>query len=174
MIPLNCHRLLLCLLLVYISSYNFSEAFSLRSLRVRRAIQLDTSLYVNPTPYSFEKEDILKLLQAYNQFKPILPDIKSILPSFLKRSVVSTPALDTVVKKNYFSRRLEQENQIRSIFQRTEDNGQYFVVYGAKGVGKSLLVDHATKGNSGIIKVKVTSITTIDDIVKSLAKQCGI
>jgi len=47
-------------------------------------------------------------------------------------------------------------------------------VYGAKGAGKSLLVDQSTKGHSGILKEKVTSITTKDDIVKSLAKHCGV
>jgi len=77
-----------------------------------------------------------------------------------------------MLKGNMFSTRLVEKDI--AILKRTDGDGQYFIVYGAKGAGKSLLVDHATKGNSGILKLMVTSITTKDDIVKSLAKQCGI
>jgi hypothetical protein len=45
-------------------------------------------------------------------------------------------------------------------------------VYGEKGVGKSLLVDHAVKGHSGVIKLVTTS--TKNDIINALAKRCGI
>jgi len=113
-------------------------------------------------------------LSFYDQSKPVVRDIQSLLPSFLEQSVVSTIALDTVENKKEFSPRLAQEKEISSIFERADANGKYFVLYGAKGAGKSLLVDHAIKGQSGIIKEKVTSITTKGDVVKSLANQCGI
>jgi len=69
---------------------------------------------------------------------------------------------------------LVHENEISSILKRTEANGKYFVVYGAKGVGKSLLVDHAVKGHSGVIELMATSISTKNDIINALAKHCGI
>jgi len=113
-------------------------------------------------------------LSFYDQSKPVVRDKQSLLPSFLEQSVVSTIALDAVVEYKFVSPRLVKEKDISSILERTIADGRYFVVYGAKGAGKSLLVDHATKGHSGIIKEKVTSITTKGDIVKSLANQCGI
>ena len=113
-------------------------------------------------------------LSVYVQSKPVVRDIQSYLPSFLERSVVYSTELDAMLKDNLFSTRLVQEKGISSILKRTKANGKYFVLYGAKGAGKSLRVDHAIKGHSGIIKEKVTSITTKGDIVKSLANQCGI
>ena len=113
-------------------------------------------------------------LSVYVQSKPVVRDIQSLLPSFLERSVVYSTELDAMLKDNIFSTRLVQEKDISSILKRTKANGKYFVLYGAKGAGKSLLVDHAIKGHSGIIKEKVTSITTKGDIVKSLANHCGI
>jgi len=113
-------------------------------------------------------------LSVYVQSKPVVRDIQSYLPSFLERSVVSTIALDILLGYDKFTPRLAKQNQIRSILERTEANGKYFVVYGAKGAGKSLLVDQSTKDHSGVIKLMVTSITTKDDIVKSLAEHCGV
>ena len=113
-------------------------------------------------------------LTVYVQSKPVVRDIQSYLPSFLERSVVSTIALDDLLGDDRFTPRLGKQNEIRSILERTKANGKYFVVYGAKGAGKSLLVDQATKDHSGVIKLMVTSITTKDDIVKSLAEYCGV
>jgi len=113
-------------------------------------------------------------LSVYVQSKPVVRDIQSYLPSFLERSVVSTIALDILLGYDKFTPRLAKQNQIRSILERTEANGKYFVVYGAKGAGKSLLVDQSTKDHSGVIKLMVTSITTKDDIVNSLAEHCGV
>ena len=45
---------------------------------------------------------VVACLTFYNQSKPVVRDIQSLLPSFLERSVVSTTALDTVVKYIYF------------------------------------------------------------------------
>jgi AAA+ ATPase superfamily predicted ATPase len=86
---------------------------------------------------------------------------------------VYSAQLDAMLKGNMFSTRLV-EKDISSILKRTNVDGQYFILYGAKGAGKSLLVDHATNGHSGVIKLMVTSITTKDGIVKSLAKHCGV
>jgi len=112
-------------------------------------------------------------LSVYVQSKPVVRDVQSYLPSFLERSVVYSAQLDAMLKGNMFSTRLV-EKDISSILKRTDANGQYFIVYGAKGAGKSLLVNHATNGHSGILKETVESITTQGDIVKSLAKHCGV
>jgi len=113
-------------------------------------------------------------LSVYAQSKPVVRDVQSYLPSFLERSVASTIALDTLLGYGIFIPRLVEQNEISSILERTEADGKYFVVYGAKGAGKSLIVDQSTKDHSGVIKLMVTSITTKDDIVKSLAKRCGV
>jgi hypothetical protein len=114
------------------------------------------------------------LLQFYNQMKPVVSDIQSALPSYLKKSVVSTMQLDDIIKDNEFTARLVLGKRIGSIFERVKANGQYFIVYGAKGVGKSLLLDKASKDHIGVIKLMISYSTNIDDIVKSLAIECGI
>ena len=100
-------------------------------------------------------------LSVYVQSKPVVRDIQSYLPSFLERSVVSTIALDILLGYDEFTPRLVKQNEISSILERTEANGKYFVVYGAKGAGKSLLVDQSTKDHSGVIKLMLTSITKV-------------
>ena len=114
------------------------------------------------------------VLIVYEKSAPVALYMQYTLQRFLKGNVVSTTALDELLSKQKFCTRSVHENEISSILKRTEADGHYFIVYGAKGVGKSVLVDHAVKGRSGVVKEKVTSADTKKAIVMSLAKKCGI
>ena len=112
-------------------------------------------------------------LHFYNASKPAYDDLQSYLDTYFEQNKVENFQLNTLIKNNKFIPRSEKVKEIQSILNRTEADGKYFVIYGAKGVGKSLLVDYCIKDLSGIMKMDVTSITTKQAIINSLATECG-
>ena len=48
---------------------------------------------------------------------------------------------------------------------------EYTIVYGAKGVGKSTIVDSVIQGRKGILKIPVTSNTSKEDITRVTAQK---
>ena len=95
-----------------------------------------------------------------------------ILASTLQTSTVSSIELNRLIKDGEFVSRDYLEPQIKYILSRTKPIGKYFIVYGAKGEGKSMILDYSVKGHTGVAKIFVTSANTKDDIIKSLAKLC--
>jgi hypothetical protein len=66
-----------------------------------------------------------------------------------------------------FVKRPLLENLVNRILKATPD-GTYTVVYGAKGVGKSMLLDNMVSGQRGVVKLIVTSVKNKDEIVALL------
>jgi hypothetical protein len=52
-------------------------------------------------------------------------------------------------------------------------HGFQTVVYGSKGVGKSELIIHHSIGKTGVVRIDVSSVDTVDDVVKLLFEQLG-
>ena len=57
---------------------------------------------------------------------------------------------------------------------RKKNNEKYFVLYGAKGVGKSTIVERAAKGRKGIIMLRITTAHSRNDVMGELAKNLNI
>ena len=60
------------------------------------------------------------------------------------------------------------------LMNRKKNNEKYFVLYGAKGVGKSTIVERAAKGRKGIIMFRITTAYSRDDVMGELAKNLNI
>ena len=82
--------------------------------------------------------------------------------------------LDLIQKVTFGESIAELEVQkLKDYFLKTEfwnliRNGTNDIVYGAKGVGKSEVVDHTAIGKRAVLKVPVTTIGTRDDLVALL------
>jgi hypothetical protein len=72
---------------------------------------------------------------------------------------------ETFVPRDYL------ENRVNNALTRRENQKYYHVVFGAKGVGKSAIVDACAKGKRGVIKVVVMDSNTKKDVVDSVLKK---
>ena len=59
--------------------------------------------------------------------------------------------------------------EINSIVNRQEPPDKYFVLYGPKGVGKSVLIDKCVDGKKGVVKVIISSVFQKSDILQALS-----
>jgi hypothetical protein len=117
-------------------------------------------LYINSDPAAF-------IRRSKNTLKR-----SDYLASTLQTSTVSSIELNRLIRDGKFVSRDDLEAQIKYILSRTKPIGKYYIFYGAKGEGKSLILDYSVKGHAGVAKIIVTSANTKDDIIKSLAKLC--
>jgi hypothetical protein len=101
-------------------------------------------------------------VQNYSQLKNLKEDLAASLPIQIERSTIFTKA-----STNYIERK-DLETKVNIAF---DSSGLYYIVYGAKGVGKSEVVDHCGVNRSGVIKLMVTSANSKDDIVSLLSKK---
>jgi AAA+ ATPase superfamily predicted ATPase len=74
-------------------------------------------------------------------------------------------------RNKYYNHRADLENKIASILHRQKATKEYFVVYGPKGVGKSVLVDKCVDGKKGVVKVTISSVFQKSDILKVLSTE---
>ena len=72
-------------------------------------------------------------------------------------------------KAKYVSRP-DVEAKIDNYFNSNNNSG-YCIIYGAKGVGKSEVVDHTAIGKRAVVKVPVTTVGTREDLVALVMKK---
>ena len=122
----------------------------------------------------------LLLLTSYAPLKEISQDtglgvaISDLLPSKIKGSEVRTPQYDGLIEDRLFVERPLLLHQIIDIMDRKKKNGKYFVLYGAKGVGKSTIVERAAKGRKGVIMLRITTAHSRDDVMGELAQNLNL
>ena len=87
---------------------------------------------------------------------------------------MTTDNYDGLIARNLYVERSLLLQQINDIMNRKEDNGKYFVLYGAKGVGKSTIIERAAKGRKGIIMLRITTAHSRDDVMGELAKNLNL
>ena len=102
------------------------------------------------------------LARTYPQLKEVKRDVgdlflESIPPALEKARVTSSAS-----EAKYVSRP-DVEAKISNFLD--SDCTKYCVVYGAKGVGKSEVVDHTAIGRRSVVKVPVTTIGTREELV---------
>ena len=100
--------------------------------------------------------------------------ISELLPSKIKDSEVTTVKYDGLMARNLFVERPLLLQQIIDIMNRKKGNGKYFVLYGAKGVGKSTIVERAAKSRKGVMILRVTTAHSREDVMEELAKTLNL
>ena len=100
--------------------------------------------------------------------------ISDLLPSKIKDSEVSTPQYDWLMAKNLYVERPLLLQRIIDIMNRKKGNGKYFVLYGAKGVGKSTIVERAAKGRKGVIMLRISTAHSRADVMGELAETLNL
>ncbi len=106
----------------------------------------------------------------YSETKKIVDDVMITLPVPIH--------IDTSYKPNQpcntYVNRSSLEDTI-NLYMLTKGQGWYFLVYGAKGAGKSELVERCATGKSGVVKLTVTTASTKADVISELlAKIVGV
>ena len=99
--------------------------------------------------------------------------ISELMAIKIKDSVADTAEFDKMKEKNRFVSRPILSSKITDILNRTEAIGVYSIVYGANGAGKSTIVDSAIQGRRGVLKIEITSGSTVAGIMSELAKKTG-
>jgi hypothetical protein len=119
---------------------------------------------------------ILFIYNNYSSTKEILDDlgiaekISLKLARNIKDSIVETTDYDCLVEEKLFVERPDLLNEISEILNRKNANGKYFILFGAKGVGKSTIVERAINKRKGIIKIQITTTFCRNEVMLELAK----
>ena len=96
---------------------------------------------------------------------------KYISPDDIKHSSTTSLKLHELQSKKRYINRPALEKQITSIVERTEASNRYFVVYGPKGVGKSILVSKCIDGKKGVLNVIISTVFKKTDILQMLSTE---
>ena len=95
------------------------------------------------------------------------------LRSKIKTFPASTKLYDLLKKGEAYTSRPKLESQIKRIIETKHANGTYYVLYGAKGVGKSAVVQAAVQGRQGILQISVSSPSDKQSLLNALAQLTG-
>ena len=87
---------------------------------------------------------------------------------------MTTVKYDGLMEDRLFVERPLLLQQIIDIMNRKKNNEKYFVLYGAKGVGKSTIVERAAKGRKGVIMLRITSAHSREDVIGELAETLNL
>jgi hypothetical protein len=118
-------------------------------------------------------EMTLSAVSVYPILKGIFKDASKVserMAPKIKDSIADTRVFDNLEKKGKFVSRPMLSSQIADILNRKEATGIYIVIYGANGVGKSTIADSAIQGRLGVLRIRVTSASTVVGIMNDVAK----
>jgi hypothetical protein len=114
------------------------------------------------------------LISDYSNKKAIVVDsgadiaILNDFPSKIKDSAATTVKYDMIKEKDLYVERPQLLKQITDIFDRKEANERFFIMYGAKGVGKSTIAERAAKSRKGVMMIRMTAASSRDDVMPEL------
>jgi GTPase SAR1 family protein len=94
---------------------------------------------------------------------------RQLMPSDIQHSSTSSEEVHDLERKKHYIHRVDLENKIASILHRQKPTKEYFVLYGPKGVGKSVLVGKFVDGKKGVVKVIISSLSEKSDILQALS-----
>lgn len=120
------------------------------------------------------------LLSSYGATKEIAKDsgiditFSKSFPSKIQASEAATVKFDRIKRKDLFVERPSLLKQVTDVINRTEDNEKYFIMYGAKGVGKSTIAERAAKDKRGVLIIRITSAFSRDDVMRELEEVLNI
>ena len=91
----------------------------------------------------------------------------------IKDSIAKTSEFDVAKRDGKFVNRPILSSSIEEILGRKKVTKSYTIVYGAKGVGKSTMIDSVVQGRRGVLKIPVTSNTSKEEITIIIAQRTG-
>ena len=94
-----------------------------------------------------------------------------LLPSDIQHSSTTSVEIRNLERSECYIHRPDLERKITSIINRKKSIKQYYVVYGPKGVGKSVLVDKCADGMKGVVKVIISSAFQKRDMLQVLSTE---
>jgi hypothetical protein len=107
---------------------------------------------------------------TYKNKDAIVRDLtRHLSPSDIQHSSTTSVKLRELESKESYIHRPDLENKINSILHRENATPKYFVVYGPKGVGKSVLIAKCVDGKKGVVKVIIGSVFQKSDILQVLS-----
>ena len=75
-------------------------------------------------------------------------------------------------RSSHFIARPKMKEKIGEAFTYESLKGdRYTIVYGPKGIGKTELVDHTAIGKKGVVKMRISSTNSKDEVIQSLTKK---
>jgi hypothetical protein len=90
-------------------------------------------------------------------------------PSDIQHSSTTSEEVHELERNKAYIHRPDLESKINSILHRQNATDKYFVVYGPKGVGKSVLISKCVDGKNGVVKVIIGSVLQKSDILHVLS-----
>ena len=105
---------------------------------------------------------LVTVLSIYTATKEFMKGANELLPESIPPALEKARVTTSHAKANYVSRP-NVKAQINDFLD--SDSIGYCVIYGAKGVGKSEVVDHTAIGRRAVVKVPVTTVGTQEDLV---------
>jgi hypothetical protein len=106
------------------------------------------------------------VIANYQQGKEIHTDIVDSLSCALRNTSIFPHT--TIGQKTHTERK---DLEARITLAEFGQTGHYTIIYGAKGVGKSKIVDEVAKGHKGVVKIALTTANSRSDIIKILSKK---
>ena len=80
----------------------------------------------------------------------------------------------TQASRNYVSRP-ELEAKILAVYNNTSlADGNYWIIYGVKGAGKTSAVNHALGDKAGVVLVGISETDSVESIIAKIFKACGV
>jgi hypothetical protein len=104
-----------------------------------------------------------------NNDEIVLDITRHLLPSDIQHSSTTSVKVRELERNNFYIHRPDLEKKFTSILHRGKAIDKYFVVYGPKGVGKSVLISKCVDGKKGVMKVIISSVFQKSDILKVLS-----
>ena len=95
------------------------------------------------------------------------------IASKIKDSIVKTGEFDRTQRNGYFVDRPILSAKIKKNLDSKMLTKELTIVYGAKGVGKSTIIDSVFQGRKGVLKIPVTSNTSKEEITRMIAQSTG-
>lgn len=120
------------------------------------------------------ERDILGIHGNWN-WKPITEQLDEyILARSVQRSTLNTFELDAAKQYDKYVERKDLRDVLGKIINRTDANGNFFILYGAMATGKSVAVENALHGINGVFRVRVTSTSSRNSLIEQLTKHCSV
>ena len=94
-----------------------------------------------------------------------------LLPSDIQNSSTTSIQVQKLLNNKEYIDRPDLEKEITTIVNKQTATEQYYVVYGPKGVGKSVLISKCSDGIKGVVKVIISSVFEKSDILQELSTE---
>ena len=91
----------------------------------------------------------------------------------LKDRMVDTHAYNDMERKGSFVERPALMTELCNVMNKKKADGTYAVVYGPRGVGKTMIIESVTSNRRGVLVLRLSKLATEKEIAKDLAILIG-